>query len=329
MADDFTWRDSDRVIRFGRGAIADAPQLLGDGYALITTERALAAAPQLADRAAAVHVIGPGRVDDLAGDLLGTVSAELIVGFGGGRVIDTAKAVAAASGPSVRAASVPTTLSAAEMTWLHRQARGADPAAGFRRASIVLNDPELSASQPDAELAASAANALGHAVEGVCTTSASPVPTLAAREAARLLSVGLPVGGAPDRDALALGALLAGWCIDASWYGLHHVLSQTLVRFASAGHGPANAAMLQVTTPALRERAPQALAALDTAIGEPAEALASRFARLAGATTLRVIGVAQEALERCADEAAGRGELDLTPPRAGRDELLGYYQAAW
>ncbi len=329
MVDDFTWRDSDRVIRFGRGAIADAAQLLGEGYVLITTARALSAAPQLADDAAAVHTIGPGRVDELAGDLLTRVSGELIVGFGGGRVIDTAKALAAASGPDVRAASIPTTLSAAEMTWLHRQARGADPAAGFRRASIVLNDPALSASQPDAELAASAANALGHAVEGICTTSASPVPTLAAREAARLLSVGLAVGGVPDRDALALGALLAGWCIDSSWYGLHHVLSQTLVRFAGAGHGPANAAMLQVTTPALRQRAPAALAALDAAIGEPAEALASRFARLAGATSLRAIGIGEDALERCADEAVGRGELDLTPPRAGREELLGYYRAAW
>jgi len=329
MSASFTWRDGDRTIRFGRGAIADAPDLLGDGYALVTTERALAAAPQIGAAAAAVHVIGPGRVDDLAGDLLGVVREPLVVGFGGGRVIDTAKAVAAATGPQIRAAAIPTTLSAAEMTWLHRTARGADPASGFRRASVVLNDPELSASQPVADLAASAANALGHAVEGVCTTSASPVPTLAANEAARLLATGLPASGDPDRGALALGALLAGWCIDASWYGLHHVLSQTLVRFAGAGHGPANAAMLQVTTPALRERAPGPLAALDAAAGEPAEDVARRFAALAGATTLRAIGVAEAALARCADVAAGRGELDLTPPRATRDDLLAYYREAW
>lgn len=329
MSASFTWRDGDRTIRFGRGAIADAPDLLGGGYALVTTQRALDAAPQIGAAAAAVHVIGPGRVDELAGDLLGAVHEPLVVGLGGGRVIDTAKAVAAATGPGTRAAAIPTTLSAAEMTWLHRTARGADPASGFRRASIVLNDPELSASQPITDLAASAANALGHAVEGVCTTSASPVPTLAANEAARLLATGLPDGGEPDRDALALGALLAGWCIDASWYGLHHVLSQTLVRFAGAGHGPANAAMLQVTTPALRERSPRALAALDAAAGEPAEAIARRFAALAGATTLRGIGVAEDALPRCADEAAGRGELDLTPPRATRDDLLAYYREVW
>ena len=155
MTTSFTWRDGDRVIRFGRGAIVDATELLGTGYALVTTERALAAAPQLADAAAAIHMIGPGRVDELAGDLLGEVDAELVVGLGGGRVIDTAKAIAAASGPTIRAAAIPTTLSAAEMTRLHRTARGADPASGFQRASVVLNDPQLSASQPIADLAAS------------------------------------------------------------------------------------------------------------------------------------------------------------------------------
>ena len=47
----------------------------------------------------------------------------------------------------------------------------------------MLNDPALSASQPAEELAASVANAVGHAVEAPLTSLASPVPTLAAREA--------------------------------------------------------------------------------------------------------------------------------------------------
>ena len=124
------------------------------------------------------------------------------------------------------------------------------------RPRIVLNDPALSASQPLPELAASAANALGHAIEGCATALASPVPTLAARDAARRLALALPADGEPDRDQLALGALLSGYAIDANWYGLHHVMSQTLVREAGAGHGPANAAMLPVTSAALRTRLP-------------------------------------------------------------------------
>src|SRR5204862_3876977 len=110
------------------------------------------------------------------------------------------------------------------------------------RARIVVNDPELGASQPAAERAASAANALGHAIEGPLTPGASPVPVLAAHEAARLLA------HEDDLDALALGALLAGYVIDSTGYGLHHVLAQTLARFAGVWHGNANAAMLPHTT---------------------------------------------------------------------------------
>ena len=133
------------------------------------------------------------------------------------------------------------------MTRGHRHARGVDPATPRVRPRIVLNDPALSASQPAGDLAASAANALGHAIEGPLTPRASPVP--GARR---------PRGGAParrtedDRDALALGALLSGYVIDSTGYGLHHVLAQTLARFAGVWHGQANAAMLPHTTVALR-----------------------------------------------------------------------------
>jgi len=36
-----------------------------------------------------------------------------------------------------------------------------------------------------------------------------------------------------------------------------------------------------------------------------------------------------EALAECADAAAERPELDLTPPRADRAELLALYEGAW
>jgi alcohol dehydrogenase class IV len=331
MAEDFTWRDGERTIRFGRGALADAPALLGEGYTLLTTERAQESAPEIADRAAEVILVGPGRVDDLAGDLLeaGTGAGGPLVALGGGRVVDVAKALAAAFGPQVVVAAVPTTLSAAEMTWVHRHARGVDPATPRSRPRIVLNDPSISASQPARELAASAANALGHAIEGSLTAVATPVPTLAARDAARRLGAALPAGGEPDRDELALGALLSGYAIDANWYGLHHVMSQTLVREAGVGHGPANAAVLPVSTAALRRRRPEALALLDAALGEPAEDVARRFAGLAGAARLRDLGVEDAALDGLAQTAAQRAELALTPPPAGPRELAELYRAAW
>jgi alcohol dehydrogenase class IV len=310
-------------------------------------------APALAERAGAVHEVAPGRVDELAGELLDVVDpGELIVALGGGRVIDTAKALAAARPPGARprVAAIPTTLSAAEMTVVHRRAAGADTSLPGARPAIVVNDPALSASQPLPELAASAANALAHAAEGPATVRASPVPGLAGREAARLIGVAytgaragdhdadsralaafrsfhegdapVPGGAAePDRDTLALAALLSGYTIDSAGYGLHHVLSQTLARLAGVGHGPSNAVMLPHTLGALEQRGARGAADL--------VALATDLAHRAHASRLRDLGVDDATLDTCAAAAAERAELEHTPPRAGRDELRALYAAAY
>jgi alcohol dehydrogenase class IV len=334
----FTWRDGERTIRFGRGAIADAVETLGgEGYALLTTERAAAMAPGVVEGAAGVHMLGDGYVDELAGELLGAVARERVVALGGGRVVDTAKALAAASGGTQVAMAVPTTLSGAEMTRIHRRAAGADQRAPTVRARVVVNDPDLSASQPLADLAASALNALRHAAEGPCTPLANPVATLAAHDGARLLARSLMgsdpsrvvEGSPPDREGLALGALLAGYVIDSTGYGLHHVLSQTLVRLAGASHGQANAVLLCHTIGALAWRFPQRIDALGVALEDDPSDVAARMCRLTGATRLRDIGVERAALAECAEAASGRPELDLTAPRADRAELLALYEGAW
>jgi alcohol dehydrogenase class IV len=190
------------------------------------------------------------------------------------------------------------------------------------RPARVVNDPALSASQPLAELAASASNALAHAAEGPATVRASPVPALAGAEAARLIRAAYASGEEePDRDALALAALLSGYTIDSAGYGLHHVLSQTLARFAGVGHGPSNAVMLPHTLGALERRGAAGAGAL--------VALATDLARRAQAVSLRALGVDETTLDRCADAAAERAELDATPPRADRDELRALYAAAY
>src|SRR5919108_85408 len=104
---------------------------------------------------------------------------------------------------------------AADLPSLHRHASGVGSDTPRVRPAIVLNDPALSASQPPEPLAASAANALGHAVEAPLTPLASPVTTMAAHTGGRLLVDGL-APAQPDRDRLALGALLAGYAIGAA-----------------------------------------------------------------------------------------------------------------
>ena len=103
------------------------------------------------------------------------------------------------------------------------------------------------------------------------------------------------------------------------------MLSQTLVRLAGLGHGPANAIMLPHTLGALAWRFPAWIERLGEAMGgDPAELAATLCART-GATRLGELGVDAAALDACADAAAERPELDLTPPRADRAELRALY----
>ena len=104
-------------------------------------------------------------------------------------MIDVGKALVAAGPPGGRP-PIPTTLSAAEMTGIHRQARGAPPETPRVRPAIVVNDPALSASQPENDLAASTLNALGPRGRGAATPLANPVATLTAHRAAQLLVSG-------------------------------------------------------------------------------------------------------------------------------------------
>jgi alcohol dehydrogenase class IV len=325
----FTWQDGERLIRFGRGALGDAPALLGEGFTLVTTERAAEAAGGVVAAAGRVLHVGQGRVDDLAAELLDDLeAAPLLVALGGGRVVDVAKALAAARPPR-QVAAIPTTLSAAEMTRGHRRAKGTPQDAPGVRPAIVVNDPALSASQPEDGLAASAANALAHALEGPLTPRTSPVPELVSRESARLLARAWD-GSEPDRDALALGALLSGYVIDATGYGLHHIASQTLVRYAGIGHGPANAAMLPHTLVALRRREGGArLEAVAADMGADPVEVAADLACRAGATRLRDLGVTEASLDECARAAAQRPDLAGTPPAADEAELRALYAAAY
>jgi alcohol dehydrogenase class IV len=326
----FRWQDGERVVAFGRGAAISAAGELGDGFVLLSTERAVASAPEIAERAARVHLVRSGRVDEIAAELLPEVDGELIAGLGGGRVIDTAKAIAAARGSDgVRVAAIPTTLSGAEMTRVHRHAAGVAADTKRVRPAVVINDPVLSASQELPGLAASALNALGHAAEAPLTPFANPVSTLAALDGAGRVVSALQTPEDPDRDELALGALLAGYAIDSAIYGLHHVLSQTLARHGGIGHGTANAIMLPHSLRALASRFPDRLERFGEALGGDPIEVAARLVPLTGATRLQDAGVEHDALEHCAEEAAERAELGLTPPAADAEELLGLYESAW
>ncbi len=278
----FTWRDGERTITFGPSAIEDAPGSLEwngwTGYELLTTQRALDGAPEaLAGKASRVLSVRQGAVNEIAAELLDDVRANHLVAFGGGRVIDTAKAIAAVTG--ARVAAIPTTLSGAEMTRIHKLPDGREAKDGLVRPALVFAEPNAMTAQPEQDRRASAMNALAHAADSLYTPLAHPVSRLAALDGARLIAAGLDDEG--DRHSLALGAILAGYAIDSALFSLHHVICQSLVRVLRTPHAETNAAILPRAVEALIPRAPEEMTALADALGTDDSGLIARIEALA------------------------------------------------
>jgi maleylacetate reductase len=326
MSDAFRHVDRDQTVVFGVGAVESAADLIGDRFTLLTTARATSSARGLVERAGAVVHVPAGPVDLAAARLRSDVAGDTLVALGGGRVIDVAKALAAADGPRAVVA-VPTSLSGAEMTGVHRHARGVADSTPRVRASVVVNDPALSASQPVEQLAASSANALGHAITALVSERSTPIARTVAAEAVGELAGGWS-GEEPDRHRVALGALLAGWAVDRSGLGPHHVLAQTAVRLAALDHAPANAVLLPLTVAAMRARDTARFARLDAALGRPVEALAEDLRARAAVSGLGALGADDAVLEQAVATALTRAELARVTPALGHDEVLEIYRSA-
>jgi alcohol dehydrogenase class IV len=330
---EFIWRDGERTIVFRGRALDGAGAILAEqgweDWELLTTPRALAGAPlDFASGAGAVHEVQPGPVDQLAAQLAEHVKRPDLVALGGGRVIDVAKAIAAVG--SGRVAAIPTTLSGAEMTGVHRLPKGRT-APRLVRPTLAICDPAAMTSLPEPVLRASAMNSLAHGAEALYTPLANPVATMAALRGARFLAGALDQARAErDRAALALGSILSAYALDSALFALHHVVSQTLVRVLGLRHADTNAAILPRAMEAMRPRAPDAIASLAAALGTPPEAIGERIEELAGGRRrLSELGADPAAIDQALDAILERGELGMTPDPPDRDELRRLIEAAW
>lgn len=334
MSGDFLWRDAGRTVALRGGALAQAPQLLREhgfeSFELLSTERALAAAPALERAAAAVHSVAAAQVPDAAALLLERVGAPLLVAFGGGRTIDTAKAIAAISG--ARVAAIPTTLSGAEMTGIHRLPAGAESRARtLVRPEVVIADPEAMTSLPEKRLRGSAMNALAHGADSLYTPFANPVSRMTALRGAKLIAASLDQDrGERNRPALAEGALLCGYAIDSGAYSLHHVICQTLVRVCGSPHGETNAAILPRAMAFMAPRAPGDLEPLAAALGVDLQGLEARIGELGGHPAgLGELGADRGRLAEALDAVLLRPELAFAPEPPTRKELEELVEGAW
>ena len=153
--------------------------------------------------------------------------------------MDTAKAVSAVHGTET--AAIPTTLAGSTFTPFHRLPEGA--AGAMHRPSLAICEPAAMVPADAPLLAATAMNALAHAIESLYAPLANPVTEEAALRSARLFADALPRDPAPA-PALAEAAFLAGYAVGNAGLAVHHAVCQTIVRTCGTPHAQTNAVML-------------------------------------------------------------------------------------
>ena len=333
--DAFRFRDGERLIAFGEGVLDQALELISsqnlEGYALLTTERAQRHAPAgLLEGAGVVVHVPTGPVPECAAAVRDRLAGRPVVSFGGGRVVDVGKAVAAADG--LRTGAIPTTLAGSPFTPFHRMPAGVD-GYGLVRPALAICEPALMASAPMPDLAATAMNALGHATEALYAPGANPISEGAALRAAALFARGLPASP-PDPHDLALAAVLAGWAVGTAGLALHHALCQTLVRVLATPHAQTNAVMLPRSVAFMARRLPEPLGKLAAALGsqggDPTEASerVAALAALAGPTTLGELGVSEGDVDAVVAAALEHRGVQATPGGASERDLRELLAAA-
>lgn len=338
MNGNFVWRDAGRTVVLSEGGVESAPRLLAEHgmepFELLSTQRHLGGARQLAEAASAVHDLPAAdpasAVPETSAALLDSVRSANLVALGGGRTIDTAKAIAAVT--DARVAAIPTTMSGAEMTGIHRLPAGAeDRVKSMVRPELVIAAPAAMTSAPEPELRASSMNALAHGADSLYTPFTNPVSEMTALRGAELIAASLDEDPAErNRGALAQGSLLCGYAIDSGSFALHHVVCQTLVRICGAAHAGVNAAILPRAMAFMAPRAPDGLVPLATALGTQPGEIESRILELGGNPPgLGDQGADRSKLPEALDSMLLRPELAFTPEPPTRDDLEGLIQAAW
>lgn len=253
-----------------------------------------------------------------------------LVALGGGRVVDVAKALGAVSGAKVVA--IPTTLSGAPMTAIHRLPAGEEARArGLVRPSLVIADPEAMTGQEEREMRASAMNALAHGADTLYQPLSNPVSEMTVLRGAKLIAGALDEEReGRDRSALAWGALLCGYAIDSAGFALHHLICQTLVRVCQTPHAETNAAVLPHAVAFLAERAPEPYQRLAGALGTERAGLQSRIEELGQPSPLGEVGGDESRLDEALEAMLQRPELGRVPGApVTREDLSELVRAAW
>jgi maleylacetate reductase len=263
------------------------------------------------------------------------VGADCAVAVGGGSTIGLGKAIALESAIPILA--VPTTYAGSEMTPVYGITE-----AGLKRTGkdarvlprTVLYDPRLSATLPLGMSIVSGMNAIAHAAEGLYARDGNPVMSLMAEEGIRALAGGL-VGIADNeadmeaRSKCLYGAWLCGTVLGHVGMALHHKLCHTLGGSFVLPHAETHTVVLPHALAYNAPAAPEAMARIAAAIGEPEAPLGlHKLALHLGApTALRDIGMKEEDLDRACEIALSNPYWNPRPIE--RQPIRALLQRAW
>ena len=258
---------------------------------------------------AKMHV--PVETANAAVEHVHDIDADGSIAIGGGSTIGLGKAIALETGIPVIA--VPTTYSGSEMTPIWGLTKdgvkktGRDPRVLPR---TVIYDPELTVSLPTALSATSGMNAIAHCVEALYAQDANPVISMMAEEGIRALGKSLPGvvkngGDLEARSDALYGSWLAGTTLGAVGMALHHKLCHTLGGSFNLPHAEVHTVVIPHATAYNREAAPQAMNAIQRALGveDAASRLFDLSKSLGAPTALKEIGMQEQDLDRAAEIA--------------------------
>jgi alcohol dehydrogenase class IV len=311
----------------------------------------------------------PASLAEEAAELARKQQCDMVIGLGGGSSLDVAKIAAVlapaqqplnelygidkVSGSRLPLLQIPTTAgTGSEVTNIAILTTGENSKMGVVSpqlyADVVLLDAHLTLGLPPIHTAAAGIDAMVHAIEAYTSKhKKNPISDALAREALRLISGSLlqvcrEGQNRQAREAVLLGALLAGQAFANAPVAAVHALAYPLGGHFHIPHGLSNALML---IPVLHFNAPVAAplyAELAAAIGLPAcsdeQEAAMRFiSELTRLITdsgsprrLRDIGIDAADLPMLAKDAMQQTRLLINNPIAvSEQDALHLYQQAW
>ena len=290
--------------------------------------------------------------------------ADLLIGVGGGSIIDGLKVVQfalsegietldeliararsrAAKPASIRQIAIPTTLSGAEVT----QFGGATDSArgqklGYGAAHLVpqavIYDPALGSLTPEWLWLSSALRGVDHCCEGFLAKNVTPVYEAGLLRALSLFTVSLRrTKTAPDDLFARLDSQMAAFLACSNFArtgsGASHGIGYILGGRYGVHHGYSSCVMLphvlRWNAPATAERQTQLSAALGRLQLSAGDAVAELIADLGLPHRLRDVGIKKEQLTAIAEEAAKNPVVQSNPrPIAGAADLMEILRAAW